>query len=1235
MEYADLWAKQDTFVRKFEIFSNERMVIITAQTGEGLIVDPERIFKLSQSVTIGDCLQKEGKKEKNIKNLKKFLSNCRHFESQTRVVQLRTLRCLMERNNPLSVFGFTYNGITIHHIKNPVRTRHIFGLSDAVDLACSNMNISPRFPSFKRKNLSNLQQSETIVATSLRFKKGQMYFSKKCATSHSRRFYLILHYLRNFPKGLAEKEYVKLIKLSLAGTFSLEMDQELPEGFRNKSIALFPPLAQRKLDNVLKRRGQKKLRTQFYFNLLQSKSVCAPVGEDMIKEQYEKHQASLCRPESEVLNVPTDMLDELFEYGQKVGRRVNELYDPFSTKLPNGRSCVERSREDGGNYQGLEMNGTIKRFSGHPILNMMVDKQHTRLEPFVIGLFGRPGCGKTTTVNHLLNKLRRIINPNAKREDFVYSRSCATKHWDGYNGQPVVVLDDFGQDLANRNDLAEFMTLVSLNDYQLPMAELKDKGILFRSPIIILTSNMQYGSIPRDGSGASIIEDPIALWRRFDFPLLLRKEGKEIKFHRFQPISAFTENKRHFYDKRELTESHHWTACQKFSGNCPEEKIQYEEDLIKDDYFRHGMRVLTATRRVKTYTFYQFFQDVEIELQKKWDFHQHTFFDSWTQEVYSHSLNLHRLEGPFWDLQINEDRLKLGKNSHTCTLDFPLKPPNHPPQVKAIALPEPLKVRMITAAECDTKVLQPFQIALWKYLSEQPQFCLTNGVKDLEDFEGETLPWIYRIEKVVQNILEHSENKGSDEEELWLSGDYTAATDNFPMQVTHALIEGILSQIEHEPTKEWVRWEVSPHEISYPGGQRGTQTSGQLMGSLLSFPLLCFLNDYAVSSSGFEVGSYLINGDDVVARGIKKKILDWQGRAPQVGLSLSVGKNFIDSNFCTINSQLFFNGELRNSGKVSCQTRHGTTLSYCFAESQFYWGAEERTTEIFLKRNVNELRKCARSLAFSRHHGGLGLLDTFQPGRGIRTDMGRNKYIYLYDLLKKFDQITMVPNSPVAIVATPVFQVEGNCVLRGQGTNDQIFHKITQMSEARKEDPQFEDLSLKKLEQFKMILPKRLSQNVMDQVRGVIRSPDWDLRMAPPSNFLTTRYLCVSRTQADRLRNLSLEVATKLILQEWKNPLNPSPFGEDIGIEDIAIEDLNEISNFYTSFDGSGKFLFYKPEEGERVPTALELYGDLDDLEDKGFEPRPQFPDTLNISNFFGVSQDNIEIIEMDQCCSK
>jgi len=72
MEYADLWAKQDTFVRKFEIFSNERMVIITAQTGEGLIVDPERIFKLSQSVTIGDCLQKEGKKEKKYKKFKKI-----------------------------------------------------------------------------------------------------------------------------------------------------------------------------------------------------------------------------------------------------------------------------------------------------------------------------------------------------------------------------------------------------------------------------------------------------------------------------------------------------------------------------------------------------------------------------------------------------------------------------------------------------------------------------------------------------------------------------------------------------------------------------------------------------------------------------------------------------------------------------------------------------------------------------------------------------------------------------------------------------------------------------------------------------------------------------------------------------------------------------------------------------------------------------------------------------------
>jgi hypothetical protein len=68
------------------------------------------------------------------------------------------------------------------------------------------------------------------------------------------------------------------------------------------------------------------------------------------------------------------------------------------------------------------------------------------------------------------------------------------------------------------------------------------------------------------------------------------------------------------------------------------------------------------------------------------------------------------------------------------------------------------------------------------------------------------------------------------------------------------------------PPEHGPRYEVSPHLIEYPDGV-GKQTSGQLMGSLLSFPLLCFLNDFIISHSGFERGKYLINGDDVVALG--------------------------------------------------------------------------------------------------------------------------------------------------------------------------------------------------------------------------------------------------------------------------------------------------------------------------------------------------------------------------------
>jgi hypothetical protein len=757
----------------------------------------------------------------------------------------------------------------------------------------------------------------------------------------------------------------------------------------------------------------------------------------MISEAYSKHMKSLCRSEDQVLHLRDEDLQGLREYGKRVGRRIKDIYDPFSTSLPNKMASIETSRLEGGNLQALKENGSLNSFSGHPLLRLQKDSNCTRLEPFVVGLFGPPGSGKTTLCNKIVQYWKRTYFPDFSREEVLYSRNCGTKHWDGYEGQPIIVLDDFGQDLSDRSDLVEFETLISINDYVVPMADLQSKGRKFRSPLVLVTSNMAFGETRiKDGSSSDVMEDPMALWRRFDFPLLIRNEDGERHIHRLRASwgPRLTEHNKRKFDP--LDDNHPKSG---FAPSKTEVLEKIEESSL--------------------------FSELSQNIFQKFTYHKRTFGDSWEQSISSKSIRFVKESEGFWKLNVHEDPQCFSAHSRSLLLSFPSDPPDHPPVVKAHAIPEPLKVRMITIGETDTKVLQPLQKALWEDLGNQPQFCLTNGVKILEDFQEETLPWIKRIESEIQRILKESKTRtgeiispeltrsfffpdflknrvlGQDKrkmdedspssssfsylnpkdgEEFWLSGDYTAATDNFPMEATRALMDGILSEIDHEPTRKWALWEISSHVIKYPKGTQGIQTSGQLMGSLLSFPLLCYLNDYIVSSSGFVPGSYLVNGDDIVARGSISAIRTWSARAPQVGLSLSLGKNFVDRQFCTVNSQLFFEGRLKTTGKVSTQHRLGSTLSHCFSESQFHWGVSPQVKEIFLKRNWTVLRRTPRSMDISRRKGGLGLITN-----PTCCDMKLAKRVYLYDLLHSFGRVYPIPNTKdLVFVPIPVIRLE-------------------------------------------------------------------------------------------------------------------------------------------------------------------------------------------------------------------
>nr|UJQ92797.1 MAG: putative RNA-dependent RNA polymerase [Narnaviridae sp.] len=1100
--------------------------------------------------------------------------------------------------------------------------KHILGLSDAVDQAMSNFNLKVRFPCtkvFPIVSTMNPTRVRTYSKVSHRSGYSQLRVLGvgKSSTTARRRFDLILHYLRVFPKGLPEKDYVKIIKLSLAGSFSFQMDQELPEGYGKQSIPLFPLFTQRKLDAALR---SKKKRVQFYFNLLQSKALCAPVDEGMISEAYDKHHASLCRPVEDTIPCDPELYRKLKIHAKNFFR-TNCSYDPYKTSVPNSMASIEANRQKGGNREALKNSGTLQRYSHHPLLQMMDDVENPRMEPFVIGLFGEPGSGKSTLVQRLLTELRRYICPSFSREEFCYSRSCNTNHWDGYIGQPIVVLDDFGQSLEDRSDLSEFMTLISTNDYVLPMADLREKGKKFRSPIVIVTSNMAFGTpFCRNPSQGQVLEDTLALWRRFDLPLLVSRTrpGK------FPDVRKYSLNesgiRKRFYDQKHRPNGGEWnfSTCYHISGNGPPEKTN-ECRFIGFPYSSFGDLV----------------QEVKQSSHRKFDFHQRTFHDSWTQVVHSYKVDYRKFTaGPFWDPFIEQVNPSYNEFGDTICLDFPINPPPHSPVVKAHAIAEPLKVRMITVAECDTKVLQPLQKSLWTGLARCPQFCLTNGVKDLEDFELETLPWIYRIEKVIQKIRKNGFLKDSP---LWLSGDYTAATDNFPMWATEALVEGILEEIDHEPTRQWVRWEISPHRIDYPKAKRGTQTSGQLMGSLLSFPLLCLLNDFVMQESGFDSESYLVNGDDVVAFDTIEKINSWRSLAPRVGLSLSVGKNFIDPEFCTVNSQLFFNGDVLHTGKVSTQKRTGTTISYCFAEAQFYWGSTPELKENFLTRNWKELSQTPRSLHYSKDHGGLGLCDT-QTAHGISLDQRLAKEVYLYDCLSRFSKIHRVEGAPFSFVCFPVLKGDYCREKEPRHSSQIIFERFQSLGALSAPlEEKFDDLSHRKFREWRDRFTQNLPQRSRDLWNHLVKDGQHNLEKAPRSSFLSTHYLAITNGLARRYADYSAQTALNLLGKIWVegcDSVHPLEYLDHEDHEPLEILDdyeqeaLDIVQLFSEGPEVDSEGCVIKEDVikfwDSVSPSTLESLGG-----GQYFHPRPQGFEALDeFLNFF----DQDDTVEIDNC---
>jgi hypothetical protein len=219
---------------------------------------------------------------------------------------------------------------------------------------------------------------------------------------------------------------------------------------------------------------------------------------------------------------------------------------------------------------------------------------------------------------------------------------------------------------------------------------------------------------------------------------------------------------------------------------------------------------------------------------------------------------------------------------------------------------EPLKARIISKGpSLPYYYCKPIQKAFWGILKEIPCFRLLGRSADPMD------------------IWDLSSRPGD-----WFSVDYKAATDNLSYKYSRCIVDEILSS--DTDLLCLFDYVLGPHYLKYATGMTGScprltdavgiQNTGQLMGSILSFPILCLANIgiYLLNchlSSGKEeysdreydriLSEVLVNGDDMLYK-CSPEERDWHDRiSKNVGLSLSPGKVYYHSRYSNINSTCY------------------------------------------------------------------------------------------------------------------------------------------------------------------------------------------------------------------------------------------------------------------------------------------------------------------------------------------
>lgn len=214
--------------------------------------------------------------------------------------------------------------------------------------------------------------------------------------------------------------------------------------------------------------------------------------------------------------------------------------------------------------------------------------------------------------------------------------------------------------------------------------------------------------------------------------------------------------------------------------------------------------------------------------------------------------------------------------------------------VEHTSILEPFKVRHITRSSANVqRALHDLQSLLHTSMKSIPWFSLVRETPGID------------IELLLNLHVASSFVPGSS----WVSGDYTASTDNLDPRISEMCVEELAKALGlSRRVMQLFKVALTGHMF-----EGHPQTWGQLMGSVVSFPVLCMANlgltltafELAGDPRGLHNCGVLINGDDIGFSATGKVRRMWRKVTTAGGLAPSVGKNFVNRFFLQLNSKVF------------------------------------------------------------------------------------------------------------------------------------------------------------------------------------------------------------------------------------------------------------------------------------------------------------------------------------------